>query len=426
MKNETRVVITGMGCITPNANNVDEFKSSIESGRSGIKHIPKLEELKFGCQVGGECSGYEKRLEDTFLESEIDAMSEGMKMSSLAALEAFSMAQLKPKAEDCDEVYEDTGAYIGTGIGGLDVFADWVYPNVEAKKVRRLGSSVVERIMCSGPSAKIAGLLGLGNHVSANSSACSTGTEAVIMGLDRIRSGQAKRMLVGGVEAAHPHIWAGFDAMRVLSRKFNDQPEQASRPMSASAAGFVPGSGAGVLVIEELETALARKAPIIAEITGGALTCGGMRLGGSMTAPSSRGVIRCIRQALSDAGMQGSDIDYINGHLTATMADPIELGNWQRALECQAEDVPYINSTKSMIGHSLGATGAIETIATLLQMKYSFIHGSLNCNDLHPDIEPFASKVVQETISKPINVAAKASFGFGDVNSCMIFKNWEG
>ena len=290
MKNETRVVITGMGCITPNANNVDEFKSSIESGRSGIKHIPKLEELKFGCQVGGECSGYEKRLEDTFLESEIDAMSEGMKMSSLAALEAFSMAQLKPKAEDCDEVYEDTGAYIGTGIGGLDVFADWVYPNVEAKKVRRLGSSVVERIMCSGPSAKIAGLLGLGNHVSANSSACSTGTEAVIMGLDRIRSGQAKRMLVGGVEAAHPHIWAGFDAMRVLSRKFNDQPEQASRPMSASAAGFVPGSGAGVLVIEELETALARKAPIIAEITGGPIRFA------ARIAADSIGILRFLRR----------------------------------------------------------------------------------------------------------------------------------
>ena len=145
-----------------------------------------------------------------------------------------------------------------------------------------------------------------------------------------------------------------------------------------------------------------------------------------MTAPSSAGVIRCIRQALLDAGIQAQDIDYINGHLTATMADPLEFGNWQQALELQPQDFPYINSTKSLIGHSLGATGAIESVATLIQMQDGFVHGSLNCEDLHPDLQPYSQRIPQKTTPAKIKIAAKASFGFGDVNSCIIFTHWEG
>ena len=419
-----RVVVTGRGVVAANGVGRAAFAEAIRSGTSGITHLPDLEAKKFACQVAAVCASVDEPLRQHLAESELFAMSQGMKFGALAALEAFAEAGLERVPEDSDEALTDTGAIIGTGIGGLDVFAEKVFPAVATQTVRRMGSSVVEQIMCSGPSAKIAGIFGLGNQVTANSSACSTGTEAIIMGAERIRSGKAKCMLVGGVEAAHSHIWAGFDSMRVLSRKFNADPKAASRPMSASAAGFVPGSGAGILVIEELERAERRGAHIFAEIVGSHINCGGMRAGGSMTAPSSKSVLRCIRSAMLEAEIRSQDIDYINGHLTATMADPLELQNWQDALELAPAAMPFINATKSMIGHGLGAAGAIETVATLLQMQEGFIHPSMNCEDLHPAIEKFSGKIVRETLSRPISIAAKASFGFGDVNSCLIFKNW--
>jgi 3-oxoacyl-(acyl-carrier-protein) synthase len=279
--------------------------------------------------------------------------------------------------------------------------------------------------MASSVSAKLSGLLALGNQVTTNSSACSTGTEALIMGADRIRAGRAKRMVVGGAEGASEYSWAGFDAMRVLCRKYNDQPARASRPLSASAGGFVPGSGAGILVLEDLETAKARGARIYAEVIGAALNSGGMRKGGSMTAPSGYSVQRCVRAALLEARIAPAKLDYINGHLTATMADPLEMANWAAALELPPERFPLINATKSMIGHALGAAGALECVATILQLDGGFVHGSLNSEDLHPGVVAFSDRIVHDSRAADLTYAAKASFGFGDVNSCVIFKKWK-
>jgi 3-oxoacyl-(acyl-carrier-protein) synthase len=233
-------------------------------------------------------------------------------------------------------------------------------------------------------------------------------------------------MLAGGSEGASPYIWAGFDAMRVICRRFNDRPEEASRPLSASAAGFVPGSGGAILVLEELETARERGARIYAEILGGAVNCGGQRMGGSMTAPNPVGVRNCIQAAVRDAGIHPAEIDVINGHLTATYADPVEVANWSEALGRGPGDFPWIQSTKSMIGHCLGAAGAIECAAVALQLREGFIHPSLNCGDVHPDIGPYEHRIPREC-RENVNpsVFAKAGFGFGDVNSCLIFKKWE-
>jgi 3-oxoacyl-(acyl-carrier-protein) synthase len=234
-------------------------------------------------------------------------------------------------------------------------------------------------------------------------------------------------MVVGGAEAYHPQIWSGFDAMRVLSRRYNDNPTEASRPLSATAGGFVPASGAGILILESLEAAQERGARIYAEVMGTSLSSGGMRNGGSMTAPSAEGVQRCIRQALLDGGLKSEDIDYINGHLTSTIADPLEVRNWMQALERSGNQFPWINATKSMIGHSLGATGAIETIATILQLRERYLHPSRNCDDLHSEVQGIAPRIVRETQDmshQKFEVAAKASFGFGDVNSCLILRRW--
>jgi len=330
----------------------------------------------------------------------------------------------RPSHED-QHVHWEAGAVIGTGIGGLDTAGEKLVPMTDAGKVRRLGSTIVEQIMGSGVSARVSGLLALGNQVTSNSSACSTGAEAVVEGFRRIQGGRADRMLCGGSEGSSHYIWAGFDSMRVLSRKFNDEPERASRPMSASAAGFVPGSGAGILHLESLESAESRGARIYAEVLGGALNCGGHRSGGSMTAPNPDGVRRCIRLALDDAAIDPGEIDAINGHLTATGADPHEVASWSAALGRGPENFPAITSTKSMIGHGLGAAGALESVAAVLMLQGGFVHPSINSEDVHPEIEPFAGSIPQAELAMPdLRTIIKAGFGFGDVNVCVVFRKW--
>src|SRR5262249_6324223 len=160
----------------------------------------------------------------------------------------------------------------------------------------------------------------------------TTGCEAVVMAAERIRNGLAERMIAGGSESASPYVWATFDAMRVLNKNHNGAPAEASRPLSQSAAGFIPGSGAGLLMLESLDSAVARDARIHAEVLGGAINCGGHRGGGSMTAPNPQGVQDCIRLAVADAAIEPRAIDAINGHLTGTFADPLEVANWSQAL----------------------------------------------------------------------------------------------
>ena len=214
--------------------------------------------------------------------------------------------------------------------------------------------------------------------------------------------------------------------MRVLSRKFNDEPEKASRPLSASAGGFVPGAGAGVLMLEALDVAQARGAEICAELLGSGINCGGHRGGGSMTAPNPESVRRCIQLALADSGIEASQVDAINGHLTATGADPSEIGSWARALGRDPGDLPGVTATKGLIGHTLGAAGAVESIASILMLRGGFLHPCVNCEDIHPEIEPYASSISQTMVEAPdLRVIMKAGFGFGDVNACLVFRRWE-
>jgi len=421
-----RVVVTGLGVVAPNANGLADFELALRKGRSGCRHQESMAELRFACQVAAVPQGTEELAEATLPEHELVAMNSSQRYASLAGLEAWQDAGLeRPEAGD-ERVDWASGAVLGTGIGGMDTIIERLAPLVSAGKTRRLGSTAVEQVMASGVSARLSGLLALGNQVTTNSSACSTGTEAVVLGRDRIRAGLADRMLCGGVEGASPYIWAGFDAMRVLCRTHNDAPEKASRPMSASAAGFVPGAGAGVLVLESLSSALERGARIYAELIGASVNCGGQRQGGSMTAPNPEAVTRCIRSAVVDAGVDASEIGAINGHLTATNADSREVRSWCDALRVAPERLPAITSTKSMVGHTLGAAGAIECVASVLMAYRGFVHPSINCDDLHPEIAPFAASVAHETREVPdLRVVAKAGFGFGDVNAAVLFRRWE-
>ena len=256
------------------------FEKALREGISGIRHIPELAKLNFACQVGGVPQGFDAVRSRYFDPEELLSLNENIGYASVAAVDAWTDAGFTvPEAED-DRVDWETGVIAGSGIGGMDTIAGQLVPMVNEGNVRRMGSRMVEQVMNSGTSARIAGLLALGNKVTSNSSACSTGNEAIIEAVRRIQDGLATRMLAGGSEGQSPYIWAGFDAMRVICRKFNDRPEQASRPMSGSACGFVPGAGGAILMLEELEAALARGVRIYAEILGGMVNCGGHRMGG--------------------------------------------------------------------------------------------------------------------------------------------------
>lgn len=418
-----RIVITGLGVAAPNGVGIPAFTKALKYGVSGIRHNSLLEELQFSCQISGEPEISEELKSHYFTELELRGFnSSGILYGVIAGMEAWNNAGL-PINENPDW---DSGAIFGSGTSGIDKFRESIY-KIDDLQTRRLGSTVVAQTMNSGISAFLGGKIGLGNQVTTNSSACTTGTEAILMAYDRIQSGEAKRILAGSTSDSGPYIWAGFDALRVCPSKYNENPSQGSRPMSASAAGFVPGSGAGALVVEDLESALERGALIYAEILGGNVNSGGQRNGGSMTAPNSTAVQHCIKNAITNSGINSNDIDAINGHLTATTKDSLEIENWTKALQRKDTNFPYINSLKSLTGHCLSASGSIESVASVLQLHESFLFGNINCADLHPEIALLIdhSKVPLETINTNLNIIAKASFGFGDVNACVIFKKFE-
>jgi 3-oxoacyl-[acyl-carrier-protein] synthase-1 len=419
-----RVVITGLGVVAPNGVGLEAFTKAIKNGKSGITFHQQLADLKFSCCIGGIPQISDKKKGEYLTPLQLRGFnSSGILYGCMAGIDAWEDAGLSVDAES--ELDFESGTIFGTGTSGVEKFREAIY-KLDDKQVKRLGSTVVVQTMTSGISAFLGGILGLGNQVTTNSSACTTGTEAVLMGYERIKNGQAKRMLVGSCSDDGPYIWGGFDAMRVMTYKHNESPEQGSRPMSASASGFVPGAGAGALVLESLDSALERNATIYAEVLGGNINSGGQRHGGTMTAPNAEAVQRCIKDAIENANITAGDIDTINGHLTATSKDSLEIENWTKALNREGNDFPYINSLKSMVGHCLAAAGSIESVAAVLQLHEQFVFPNINCKDVHHEILDFISedKIVKQFLKKEINIAVKASFGFGDVNGCIIFKRY--
>ena len=419
-----RVVITGLGVVAPNAVGVDDFLSAIENGKSGIRFDNQLADLQFSCQISGKPELSDEKIKQYFTDLELrNFNASGILYGVIAGIDAWHDAGMT--IEQNDEPDWDSGTIFGSGTSGIDKFRESIY-KIDNLETRRLGSTAVQQTMNSGVSAYLSGKLGLGNQVSSNSSACTTGTEGILMAYDRIKSGQAKRMVAGSTSDSGPYIWAGFDAMKVCTFKHNSDPENGSRPMSESASGFVPGSGAGALVLEELESALERGARIYCEVLGGNLNSGGQRGSGTMTAPNGDAVQKCIRDSLINAGISADDIDAINGHLTATTKDGFEIQNWSEALNRSGKDFPYINSLKSMVGHCISAAGSIESVASVLQIYRGFVFPNINCEDLNPEILRIIdeSRIPQEVIKKDLRILAKASFGFGDVNGCVIFKKY--
>ncbi len=418
-----RVVITGLGVVAPNGIGIPSFLHAIQNGISGIQFNPQYEQLNYNCQVSGVPSFEWGDLKNYLPEVTLYGLKgNNIGYAVRAAVDAWIDAG---NNMETDQPHWETGCVFGNNVADTEVMKN-VFSRVDAKESKKLGSRVIEQLMNSGPTSYISGRLGFGNKVITNSAACATGTQAVLMGYEYIKYGMAKRMLVGSTEYVDPYIFGAFDSMRILSRKFNHCPEQASRPMSATAGGFVPGSGAGALILEELDFALQRNATIYAEVLGGSSNSGGQRNGGSMTAPNSGGIIKCITDAVTNSNINTKDIDLISGHLTATGADKLEIQNWGLALNRTGTDFPLTNSLKSMIGHCLSAAGSIEIVAVALQIMHRFIHPNINLEDPNPEIMKFIHPESLPTtrINKEINIVAKANFGFGDVNTCLLFSKF--
>ena len=420
-RSEREVVVTGLGVVAPGACGVDAFRSVLRAGNSVVELDEAMRSRGFGCHVSARAKVTPEALARTFSELEQRrGTSSGLRSAVVAGMDAFHDAGLEAKDA---ELYPTWSVVFGVGVPGIDTLKD-SFDLIDSGQCKRLGSGCIEMQMPSSAAATLAARLGAGGPATTVASACASGTEALLIGVDRIRRGLSDVVLTGSVEAEGHHLWGSFDALRVLTRGSNGAPGAASRPLSATAAGFVPASGSGALLLESREHAERRGARIYAEVRGGFLNCGARRNGGSMTAPNPLAMRLCIERALKDAEVSGREIDLVSGHLTATAGDLNEVAAWCDALRRGGADFPWLNAPKSIFGHALSGSGALELVACALELHDGFMHPSLNCEDLHPGVLAHvdAGRVVRELMETPLTTVIKASFGFGDVNACAILR----
>ena len=402
-----RVVVTGLGIVSSIGNNLQEVSTSLKEGKSGIEFIPEYKELGFRSHVAGTVNI------DT--ESLIDRKLRRF-MGSSAAYNYIAMREAVENSGLAEDMVSNvrTGLIAGSG-GASTENVTLAVDLLREKGLRRVGPYMVPRTMSSTNSACLATpfkILGVNYSIS---SACSTSAHCIGNGYELIQWGKQDIVFAGGGEELHWSLTLMFDAMGALSSKYNESPETASRPYDVTRDGFVIAGGGGMLVLEELEHAKARGATIHAEIVGYGATSDGY----DMVQPSGEGAARCMQQAMSTID---EPIDYINAHGTSTpVGDMREL---EAVKAVFGDNVPNINSTKSLSGHSLGAAGVHEAIYSLLMMQGDFLSASANINELDPAGEGFP--IIRERIDNAgTNIMMSNSFGFGGTNATLIFKRWQ-
>lgn len=421
-----RIVITGIGVVSPNATGSEEFSSALLQGKSGIKFQDESSALNFRCQVAGVPNITDDHKSKFFPKVFREVIkNNSIIFGCLAGMEAWTMANLPIDLTRKKNI----GMVFGAGSTSMDGFIKEPLNEINSGNHKVIGTTIIPQSMNSGTASYLNQILGIGGPILSNSSACSTGSEAILLGFEQIQLGKSDIMLCGSTEGIGRYIWGAFDTMRILASNCNEDPEAASKPLSKNASGFVPSGGAGALVLETLESAQKRGVEILAEIIGVAHNCGGQREGGSMTAPNPSAAKECIESAIDFAGINPIDIDLISGHLTATKADPLEIQIWIDALKLRKNDLPQLNTLKSMIGHAISAAGAIESVACVLQIRDQFIHPNINLtlDSLHEKIAEIypPEKIVLSSQKRPIETIIKSNFGFGDVNCTLIFRKFK-
>ena len=399
MKN---VVVTGMGIISCIGSGLNEVLSSLKNGKSGIKLNPIYKEMGFRSHVSGSIDINLSELIDRKL---LRFMSEASGFAYLAAQEALINAGVDLSSIDTSRIG------IVAGSGGASSAAQIEASDIaRAKGPKRIGPYAVTKTMGSTVSAILGTTLKLKGVNYSISSACSTSAHCIGHAAELIQLGKQDIVIAGGAEQEHWTSSSMFDAMGALSSQYNDSPEQASRAFDLNRDGFVIAGGSGMLILEEEEHAIKRNAPIIARLAGYCANSDGY----DMVSPSGEGATRCMNEALE---IYGGDIDYINAHGTSTpVGDLAELGAIKNVF---GDSGPAIGSTKSMTGHSLGATGAQEAIYSILMMQNDFIAPSINIDNLVEEAEGL--KIAQTKIEQEVNAVMSNSFGFGGTNASLVF-----
>lgn len=415
-----RVVVTGLGMVTPLGCGVDASWAAVTSGASGISRVERFEVSDLPCQVAGQVPRG-SRAEGKFQHDDWMEPKESRKVDEFIV---FAVAAADMALEDAGwhpESYEDqvaTGVLIGSGIGGLEGIEDAAH-TLRDRGPRRISPFFIPGRLINLASGQVSIRHGLKGPNHSVVTACSTGAHAIGDASRLIMLGDADVMVAGGTESPVCRLAvAGFAACKALSTHFNDRPAEASRPYDRDRDGFVMGEGAGIVVLEEREHALARGAKIYGEVIGYGLSGDAHHI----TAPAEDGdgAERCMRMALKRAGISADEIDYINAHGTSTqMGDEIELGAVERLVGNAAGRIS-MSSTKSATGHLLGAAGAVEAIFSLLAMRDNVAPPTLNLEN--PSVVTAIDLVPKTKRERPIDVALSNSFGFGGTNASLVFR----
>ncbi|MGK2965595.1 MAG: beta-ketoacyl-ACP synthase II [Tepidiformaceae bacterium] len=415
LRSRTRVVVTGLGAVTPAGKSVDEFWENLTAGRSGIARMTLADPSAFPCQVAGEVKDWDPQ---QFIERKAARrMARFAQFMVAGAAQAIEDAGLDLHAENRDRI----GVVVGNGGGG--------YPDIQEaaqtlfeKGGMRLDPLYLPRSLGNMAAAQVALQYNLRGYNGTIVTACAAGTQAIGEGAMVIRTGRADVVVAGGCEAGITELGlAGFSVMRALTSQ-NDEPSKASRPFDATRDGFVPAEGSGVLILESEEHALARGAHIYAELAGFGCTCDAFHV----VAPpeDGDGAARAIVAALDDSGFTVDDVDYVNAHATSTpLGDTAETNALKKVFGESAYRLA-ISATKSLLGHGLGASGGMETIAAIKTIETGVIHPTINLHTPDPTCDlDYVPNTAREA---DVNVVLKNSFGFGGQNSCLVLARYEG
>lgn len=409
-----RVVVTGMGALTPIGNNLEAYWEGLKTGKSGCAPITYFDTEKFKTKFACELKGYKP--EDFFDRKEARKLDRFAQYALVSSDEAIADSGINLDTVDKFRV----GVVWGAGIGGLETFQNEMIGYAGGDGTPRFNPFFIPKMIADIAPGNISIKHGFMGPNYTTVSACASSANAMIDALNYIRLGHCDVIVTGGSEAAVTIAgMGGFNAMHALSTR-NDSPESASRPFDATRDGFVLGEGAGALILEEYEHAKARGAKIYAEVLGGGLSSDAHH----MTAPHPEGigVVKVMENCLQNAGLNPEDIDAINTHGTSTpLGDVAELKAISKVFGAHAPNI-NINSTKSMTGHLLGAAGAIEAIASILAMEHSLVPPTINHSVVDENIDPSLNLTLNKAQKREVNVAMSNTFGFGGHNACVLFK----
>lgn len=405
-----RVVITGVGVVTPVGNEVEEFWNSLLAGRSGVDRISLFDPSNFSSQIAGEVKNFEPQ--KYFPPKELRRMERFTQFALYAGKKAWEDAGLNNKVPP-----ERCGVLVGSGIGALDL-VERQYKVFEEKGPGRISPFLIPLMIANMAAGQLAIYLGLKGPNMCVVTACASGTHSIGEAFRIIQNGKADIMVAGGAEACVTRLGVGgFCALRALSTR-NDQPQKASRPFDKERDGFVIGEGAGIVVLEEYERARERGADIYAEIIGYGASCDAYHQ--TAPDPEGQGAYLAMKGAVEDAGINPEDIDYINAHGTSTqLNDKIETLAIKKLLKDHAYEIG-VSSIKSMIGHLIGAAGGVEAVATALAVKNQVIPPTINYE--YPDPDCDLDYVPNQAREAEVKYALSNSFGFGGHNACLVFK----